>query len=249
MRAILLSAGRGSRLLPLTADLPKCLLPIMSNTVLGLQLDTLLECGIDEITVVTGFNEDLVNAEISRHQAQNRIHAFYNPFFQVADNLASCWMAREFMQDDFLVINGDTLFAPELLEAVLRAPAKNISVTIDQKEQYDGDDMKVTLDGEHLRAIGKTLLAHQTHGESIGMLRFMQDGPKIFTDELERMMRLPDGTTNWYLSAIDQLAKSGQQIDTLNIKGTTWAELDTPDDYEHCLKLFANSALAQRMPS
>lgn len=246
MHAIILSAGRGSRLLPLTADMPKCLLPVGLTSVLGMQLDTLFRCGVKTATIVTGFNAYLVEAEIEQRQVDMDIETLFNPFFQVADNLASCWMARETMNRDFLLINGDTLFSPALLETVLAAPAKDITVTIDQKGHYDGDDMKISLDGSRLTAIGKTLLAQQTHGESIGMLRFMNDGPKIFTDELERLMRLEDGTKSWFLSAIHGLAQAGQRIETTNIKGSSWAELDTPEDYEVCRKLFGNSEMARK---
>jgi len=83
--------------------------------------------------------------------------------------------------------------------------------------------MKVSLEGTHLTAIGKTLLPQQTNGESIGMLRF-----------------------SWFLSAIHGLAQSGQRIDTTNIKGSTWAELDTPEDYEICRELFGNSEMARK---
>lgn len=246
MQAIILSAGRGSRLLPLTTDLPKCLLPIGLTTVLGMQLDTLCKYGVEKVTVVTGFNEHLVKAEVENRQTGPQVTTLFNPFFQVADNLASCWMARESMQDDFLLINGDTLFSPDLLETVLAAPKSSLAVTIDQKDQYDGDDMKVTLEEDMLKAIGKTLLPRQTQGESIGMLRFMGDGPKIFRDELERLMRLEDGTKSWFLSAIDGLAKSGTAINTINIKGKAWSELDTPEDYEICRSLFGDSEMARQ---
>lgn len=246
MHAIILSAGRGSRLLPLTTDLPKCLLPIGVTTVLSLQLDTLFKQGVKTATVVTGFNDHLVRAEIKSRKTGPKVKTLYNPFYQVADNLASCWMARNSMKSDFLIINGDTLFSPKLLETVLNAPAKNITVTIDKKNQYDGDDMKVSLDGTQLTAISKTLLASETNGESIGMLRFMNDGTKIFRNELKRLMKLEAGTKNWYLSAIDGLAKSGVHIDTTNIKGSTWAELDIPEDYEICRKLFGNSDMARQ---
>ena len=246
MQAIILSAGRGSRLLPLTTDLPKCLLPIGETTVLGMQLDTLHKHGIKTVTVVTGFNASLVKDEISRRQSGLRVKTLFNPFFQVADNLASCWMARKFMRKDFLLINGDTLFSSEVLETVLQAPAKSISVTIDKKDAYDGDDMKVTLDDARLLSIGKTLLPQQTNGESIGMLRFMGDGPKIFRDELKRLMRHDDGTKSWFLSAIDGLAKSGVDISTTSIEGADWAELDTPEDYEICLSLFGSKDLTRK---
>lgn len=246
MHAIILSAGRGSRLLPLTTDLPKCLLPIGLTTVLSMQLDTLFRHGVETATVVTGFNAHLVKDELNSRQVGPKVKRLYNPFYQVADNLASCWMARKSMKQDFLLINGDTLFSPALLQTVLEAPAKDIAVTIDQKSHYDGDDMKVTLDGTELKSIGKTLLPQQTDGESIGMLRFMNDGPEIFREELKRLMKTKDGTKSWFLSAIDGLAKSGQRIDTINIKGSTWAELDTPEDYEICRTLFGDSEMARK---
>ena len=241
MKAIILSAGRGSRLLPLTTDLPKCLLPVGLTTVLGMQLDTLFQAGIEEAVVVTGFNTALVEAEVARREKGPRVKIVFNPFYQVADNLATCWMVREDMDSDFIVINGDTLFSPRVLQTVLEAPARDITVTIDRKMHYDGDDMKVTLDGDRLTAIGKTLQAHETDGESIGMLRFMGGGVKTFTDMLEANMRTEQGTTSWYLKAIDGLAKSGVRIDTTTIEGATWAELDTPEDYEIVRSLFGGA--------
>jgi len=246
MHAIILAAGRGSRLLPLTTDLPKCLLPIGNTTVLGMQLDTLYANGLKSATVVTGFNSHMVKAEIQARKSGPRVKTLFNPFFQVADNLASCWMVRDVMRKNFLLINGDTLFSPELLQTVLAAPAKDIAVTIDQKGHYDGDDMKITLDGSQLTAIGKTLPLTETDGESIGMLRFMDAGPKIFRNELKRLMKTPDGTKSWFLSAIHGLAQSGQHIDTINIKGAEWSELDTPEDYEICRSLFGDSETARK---
>jgi len=246
MHAVILSAGRGSRLLPLTTDMPKCLLPIGLTTVLGMQLDTLFKEGVTTATVVTGFNSHQVNAEIRSRQSGPIVKTLYNPFYQVADNLASCWMARKSMRKDFLLINGDTLFSPNLLRTVLDAPTSPIAVTIDQKDQYDGDDMKVSLDGSRLTAIGKTLLPQQTQGESIGMLRFMGSGTKTFRDQLKLLMKTEDGTKSWFLSAIHGLAQSGIEIDTINIQGSSWAELDTPEDYEICRTLFGDSEMARK---
>jgi len=211
-----------------------------------MQLDTLAANGVKTATVITGFNSHMVKAEIKSRQSGPRIKILYNPFYQVADNLASCWMARKSMRRDFLLINGDTLFSPELLQTVLGAPTKEIAVTIDQKGYYDGDDMKVTLNGEQLTAIGKTLPLTKTDGESIGMLRFMDSGPKIFRNELKRLMKTPDGTDSWFLSAIHGLAQSGQHINTINIKGAEWSELDTSEDYEICRNLFGDSETARK---
>lgn len=232
MKAILLSAGRGSRLLPLTESMPKCLLPVQGTTLLGYQLDTLQAAGIRDVTVVTGYMPNLVEAELARRTGPLKATPFFNPFFQVADNLASCWMVREQMDGDFMLINGDTLFELNLLNAVIANKACPIQVTIDQKDTYDSDDMKVNLDGTKLRAIGKTLLLSETHAESIGMLRFMGDGVGLFRGKLEQMMRTQDGVASWFLKAIDALASTTGAVDTVLIKGHRWAEVDTVDDFQ-----------------
>jgi len=78
------------------------------------------------------------------------------------------------------------------------------------------------------------------------MLRFTNAGPKIFRNELKRLMKTSDGTKSWFLSAIHGLAQSGQHIDTINIKGADWSELDTPEDYEVCRSLFGDSETARK---
>ena len=238
MRAIILSAGRGSRLLPLTAARPKCLLEVAPGlSVLRHQIGALGRAGVDDVTVITGFLPQTVEEDLARVDAVT-VRTLFNPFYQIADNLASCWMARGRMNGDFLLINGDTLFGDALLERVLAAPPAAVSVTIDKKPAYDEDDMKVTLRGTQLVGIGKTLSHAETDAESIGMLRFMGDGPGVFTGQLEAMMRTPEGVRSWFLKAIDGLAKSGITVETCSIEGHAWSELDTPEDYETVRALF-----------
>ena len=71
----------------------------------------LLAAGVNEITVVTGFQSSLVEALLQQRYAQSaQVNTIFNPFFEVADNLASCWIARFAMDRDFLLLNGDTVF-------------------------------------------------------------------------------------------------------------------------------------------
>ncbi|GAW33338.1 bifunctional IPC transferase and DIPP synthase [Roseovarius sp. A-2] len=233
MKTIILSAGRGSRLLPLTETRPKCLLPVGETTVLGRQLDTLEAAGVSEAVVVTGFMTALVEDEVARRSGPMPVTTMFNPFFQIADNLASCWMVRDHMDGDFLLINGDTLFEAALLEDVLNSPHElPVQVTIDRKSAYDSDDMKVQLDGSRLRAIGKSLPPERADAESIGMLRFTGEGPAIYRAKLEQMMRTQDGVSQWFLKAIDAIASTTGQVGTFSIEGRRWNEVDTVEDYE-----------------
>ncbi len=231
MKAIILSAGRGSRLLPLTESKPKCLLEFSGRTVLRHQLDMLDKAGVDEAVIITGFMPQLVEAEVAAWDGGMKVSTLFNPFFQVADNLASCWMARHEMNGDFILLNGDTLFEFALVDHVMKASPGPISVTVDHKDAYDEDDMKVTLDGDRLRAIGKTLKADVTNGESIGMLKFSAEGAGLFREKLEQMMRTQDGVSAWFLKAIDALAKTDTGVQTCSIDGFFWCELDTQEDW------------------
>jgi choline kinase len=228
-KAIILSAGKGSRLLPLTADRPKCLIELNGRSLLEWQLDALAAAGIADTVVVTGFRDDLVDAVAERRQG---VRTLFNPFYHVADNLGSVWMARAEFDRDTLLLNGDTLVSGPLLERVLGAGQGPVAVTIDEKEDYDADDMKVLRDGDRLLRIGKALEAGGYNAESIGLVAFRGEGGRLFIDQVEKMMRQADGTRRWYLRAIDALAQSGADVRTVSIRGEQWQEVDFPEDVE-----------------
>lgn len=237
MKAIILSAGQGSRLLPHTADLPKCLLGIGDRALIDWQLGALARNGIDDVAVVIGFQAETMERHLARFDRPGfRVRPVFNPFYKVADNLGSCWMAREEMRGDFLIVNGDTLFEAALLARVLDSPPAPIVVTVDRKPAYDEDDMKIVEEDGRLKAVGKKLPLETVNGESIGMLLFRGEGPKLFTDMVEAMMRTPDGAKVWYLQAIHRLAAGGA-VRTRSIQGLQWGEVDFPPDLERARRM------------
>jgi choline kinase len=238
-KAIILSAGKGSRLLPLTAERPKCLIELSGRSLLEWQLDALAEAGVAEAVIVTGFRDDLVDAVAA---ARPGVRTLFNPFYHVADNLGSVWMARGELDRDCLILNGDTLVSPALLSIVLGAETGPIAVTVDEKDGYDADDMKVLREGDRLLRIGKALEAGSYNAESIGLLAFRGDGPATFAAQVDRMMRWPDATRRWYLRAIDQLAQDGADVRTVSIRGEDWQEVDFPEDVEKAKALTARWA-------
>jgi choline kinase len=234
-KAIILSAGQGSRLLPATQDLPKCLLDLAGLSMLGWQLRGLAAAGVREAVIVTGFRSDLVeNALPGITPGGMQVRILFNPFYKVADNLASCWMARRELTGPVLILNGDTLFEPAIAQRLLAAPDAAITVTIDRKAAYDEDDMKVVAAGERLTAIGKKLPMEAVTGESIGFLRFSAEGAASFVAEIERTMRTAEGVSLWYLSAINRLAGAGVDVKVASIEGLQWGELDFPADLLDC---------------
>lgn len=237
-KAIILSAGQGSRLGHLVDDTPKCLIDFGGRSLLDRQLDTLAANGVEEAVVVTGFHDDLVNAAVAKRSGRPKVRTIYNPFFKVADNLGSLFMAREELNGDCLVWNGDTLVSDALMAKVVGDDRKGICVTIDRKDHYDEDDMKVVAaDDGRLLAIGKRI-AEGVNAESIGLLAFRSGGARRFREAIERAMRTSEGTTIWYLRVIHHLAQSSD-VWTFDISGEEWGEVDFPRDVDRARALVA----------
>lgn len=242
-RAVILAAGQGRRLLPLTETRPKCLVVLSGRSVLEWQLRHLQAAGVHEALVVTGFGAEAVEAELARLDLPGlEVRTLFNPFYAVADNLASCWIARAAFDREVLLLNGDTLFERAIADRLISAPLADIVVTVDRKAAYDADDMKVETDGDRLLAIGKTLTTYDA--ESIGFLRFSAAGARRFAAAVEAALREPAGLRRWYLSVIDALGRESG-VAVRSIEGLDWAEMDFPHDLDACRALTALWAVAE----
>ena len=232
MKVILLSAGQGKRLLPLTGDKPKCALPLGEKTALEWQLESLAVAGASEVVVATGFRHDVVRSIVHRfHKLPVRIA--HNPFFAHCDNLGTCWIVRHEMTDPFVLINGDTMFEPEVFRRLIASrDSHDITLVTNEKTGYDDDDMKVIVDSGTLKRVDKKIPIARVDGESIGMIRFRGTGVGLFRTQLESMMLDESTLKRWYLSAVDQLARQGQ-VGTVSTAGHGWCEIDDRKDLEY----------------
>ena len=238
MKAIILSAGQGSRLGHLVDRRPKCMIDFNGRTLLDWQLDTLEANGVHEAVVVTGFHDELVRQTIEARPAGPNVRTIFNPFYKVADNTGSLFMACEELRGDCLVWNGDTLVSNDLMRRVVENGRSGICVTIDRKAAYDEDDMKVVEEGGRLKAIAKRLPVDTVNAESIGLLAYRSGGAEQFREAIERAMRTPEGTTIWYLRVINQIAQKAD-VWTLDINGEEWGDVDFPADVDAARELTA----------
>jgi choline kinase len=245
MKAIILSAGQGSRLGHLVDERPKCLIDFNGRTLLDRQLDTLEANSVHEAVVVTGFHDDRVEEALAKRSGGPAVRTVFNPFYKVADNTGSLFMAREGLSGDCLVWNGDTLVSNALMKRVVTNDRTGICVTIDRKDSYDEDDMKVVEEGGRLKAIGKRLDLGTVNAESIGLLAFRAGGAERFREAIEHALRTPEGTTIWYLRVIHHLAQSSE-VWTLDINGEEWGEVDFPPDVDAARELTARWDAAEK---
>lgn len=242
VKAVILGAGQGKRLLPLTETQPKALLIVAGRRVVEWQIEALVESGISEIVFVSGFNSELVDETLADYRPRAgtcRIRILHNPFYTVADNISSCWLAIPEMDQDFVLLNGDTLFRAPLLGQLLSSPEAPLTLAVDRKASYDEDDMKVRLDGTRLTDIGKTLPVDAVDAESIGCMVFRGEGPAIFARYLASVLKDPENLRLWYLSVIRRMAQEGIEVRTALISGHPWCEVDYPLDLKRAQALLS----------
>lgn len=238
MKAIILGAGQGRRLMPLTSNMPKCCLPLHGVSILEWQLRQIAQCDIDEVIVVTGFAYEMVDAIVDKFTGIS-VRSLHNPMYAHTDNLGTCWEARFEMDGPFVLLNGDTLFEAAVLQQLLSCDSGfAITLATDTKTHFDLDDMKIITDGDRLLKVSKQLDIHLVSGESIGLMVFNEDGAKVFTQKLEEMMDKKDALTLWYLSAIDQLASEGL-AGVCSIHGKSWCEVDNASDFAAAVDVVA----------
>ena len=230
MKAIILSAGQGRRLMPLTSNLAKCCLPLHGRSMLEWQLSQISKCDIDEVVVVTGFSSEVVDAIVNRVSGIN-VRTLHNPMYAHTDNLGTCWEARFEMHEPFVLMNGDTLFEAAILQRLL-SMEKTYPITLvsDTKPHFDLDDMKIITDGDRLLKVSKQLDISLVSGESIGLMVFDKKGADAFTRQLEEMMDKSNALKLWYLSAIDKLASEGI-VGICPVNGLSWCEVDDAADF------------------
>jgi choline kinase len=233
MKAIILAAGRGERLMPLTQNTPKPLLDLGNGkTILETQLDAMEHCGIKEVVLVLGYLAEQIEAKIKKYK-NFEITTVYNPFYGVSSNLASLWMAKHQMGDEFVIVNGDDIFHPRVFEGLLSvSEEKEICMVIDRKKNYLHEHMKVITKKNRVYAVSKEIDLQKANGESIGLIRFLKNGAKMMVETIEKMMRDGIGLKVFWLEALQQIMDEDFPVYYHTVREKDWAEIDFHPELE-----------------
>jgi choline kinase len=232
IKAIILAAGKSLRLYPYSQDLPKSLIPIGTKPILRYSIDALKQSGINDILVVTGFQDQKL-----RESFKNEVRYFFNPFFSVSNILASLWSVSQDIESLTLILYGDILFDPKIINLLIEDPA-DISLAITSSPLDTGAE-KVIIQEDYVQEISKDIITKSSSVfEFAGIIKLNQIGSEAFYETLDELAR-EEGFLDMQLPAlIQRLILKGYEISTQRIPANLWIDIDFPKDIQRAEREF-----------
>jgi len=228
MEAVILAAGVGRRLYPLTKDVPKCVLRIGDRPLLSQIVGNLSGVGgIEKILVVTGHGAESVQSLINSLQCRS-IRCLYNPNYAQMNNCYSLWLALKEVKDGFLIYNSDLLCGRDLVRRIVEASPED-SLLIDGGKALGAEEMKVELDEDgRISQISKGIPPTRANGEYVGIAKFSRQGGEVLKGYLDSLIKRGE-VDQFYEAAFDLLARS-YSLYGVCFGGEPWVEIDDFDD-------------------
>ena len=237
MKAVILAAGVGSRLQPLTDRTPKGLVPVAGKPMMGYAVEAFGAAGFTEVVVVTGHLADQVQAFCDASPVSCTV--VYNPRYDTANNYYSLLVAEEALGGEaFVKVDSDLVFLPTVLDRVLAAEG-DLCIATDRSVELGDEQMKIQLDDAgRVTGVSKLLDPATCVGESIGMERISAALQGVIFDEL-RQMDAEGFTDAYYEDAYHRLAGRGQtDIRPVDVAGLPRSEIDDAKDLAQAQQLF-----------
>ena len=247
MKIIILAAGKGERLMPLTRNLPNPLIKIKNEkTLLETQINNIKRSGvINEIVIVAGYLVEKIEEKIKKINLPGiKIKIIYNPFYQFTNNLVSLWIAKNEMHSEFLITNGDNIFSSDVFINLVNHKKNGIFLTTAKKESYQEEDMKVTISRNKIIDVSKTINQKKISAESPGLAKI--SGKKnigLFRNILDELVRNPDNLNKFWLETFNEIFRQDHAIQNFEIDGEKdWREIDYHPDLKELRKIISKNS-------
>lgn len=226
MKAILMAAGKGTRISRMIQDVPKSTLPINGVPLIRHTVEMLLRNGM-EVFVCVGYQNETVR------KALDGLNVMYynNPLFDITNSIVSLWFARKEIDDDMLLMNADVYFSQEILMKILEDRHQAV-VAMDSGRVEAGDYFFQTVKG-CVKKYGKDLPRSERDCEYVGVAKIKKSFTKVFCQQMETMINNQQHG-RWWEEVLYSMT-SDKNIYTIDVKGYFWSEIDYFDDYERIL--------------
>lgn len=233
MRAIILAAGRGSRMKKLTEQIPKCLIEVQGKALLDWQIEAIREAGIEEIAIVTGYKRELL--------ANRGLVEFHNQRWSETNMVESLSKAEPWLRDTACIVSySDIVYEPSAVSSLMTSDAP-IAITFDPNWRAlwqkrfgdpleDAETFRLTADSKVLEIGGQPDSVAEIEGQYMGLLRFT---PRGWAEVRRVRSLLSEGEYgNVHMTSILQkvIDLNTLQVEAIDYQGR-WAEFDSAQDF------------------
>lgn len=223
IQALILAAGRGSRLGNHSAGVPKPLLEVGRSTLAEHQLDALAMSGVGPVGMVVGYASDEIESALGI-----KVEYIYNPRWATTNSLYSFSLSRSWVTGDLLILNCDVLFDREILERLLEQGGDCIAY--DSSSGDGREQMKVALQDGRLTEMSKTLDPAKADGENVGMIHLRKECVDALFKAADEL--IAEGQSQAWLGAALQRVAQRHPIRGIDIAGLPWGEIDFTYDLD-----------------
>ena len=242
MIGVILAAGMAKRLRPLTDLKPKCLLEVGSRTLLERTVEAMLQSGVSELVVVTGYRGEMIREFLTAHYPQLTIRYLDNTDHAHNNNIYSLWMSGQIVRGKtFLLMDSDILCDPKAVAEVARQAEPALALN---RHELGEEEMKIVVDADmRITAISKTCRVEDALGESVGIEKITAEYSEALFRELDEMI-LREGLIDiFYERAFERLIPQGHTFKVVDTTNYFSYELDTPEDFERAKSLLPANLL------
>jgi choline kinase len=234
--ALLLAAGMGSRLYPLTQNMPKCLTMVNETSILERLVICLNKQGFKRLVVVTGYLENCIREFLETRAGGMTIEYIFSPLYKTTNNIYSLWMAREIINEPFLLVESDLVFDESLLDdmryperiaiASMKAWMNGSTVTVNQSQQVKRFQIGITGPLDEIRY------------KTVNIYSFSLSSWHAIVERLDQY--ISDGRVNYYYETVlaDMVVDGSLCLQTVSFDAKPWYEIDTMADLEEAERLF-----------
>lgn len=236
MIAVILAAGMGERLMPLTKDIPKTLIEINSRTIIENMVIKCLNNGIKEYMVVVGHFKEKVAQECKRLAEKYDITyslVVNDKYFQTNTGVSTLLAVRQLKNKDFIIINGDNVFDEKIIEKLLES--NSTAMIIDNYKKLNQESFKINIEGSIIKDMGKEIDIDHANGEFIGISKVAGNDAPLFEKILVRLTS--NDPQQYYDIAFVELS-SKSQVDFVYTNDLKWTEIDDINDLNYAKSIF-----------
>ncbi len=227
MLAVILSAGVGRRLAPLTEKIPKALIEVDGRPLILYTLDALHHYGVREIVLVVGHLRSMMQEALANRYSDMIIHWVANDLFAQTGSLYSLWLTREHLKGAFLFMDADLLFNPKILAGLISQEDKS-RLLVGSLAVDSGEEVKVTHRGGLATAVGKSIdTGDPVAGEAVGIVKIDSADVPLALQLMDDLIQKNHFAEHEELS---QALCDRRRLWVRDIGDLSWLEIDFPGD-------------------